>query len=132
MSYDAFLLVMSQLAGKRKARVVLKGEVIFFETSPKKNHWVLYTKVFSGDGYLPKDVRSCVSSSGVLRWQHSGAYLKLDPLTHSVFLFQEIEMEKDKYIPFKHHLSDFSMVAAEWREILQDFAKRDHSFVHVS
>jgi hypothetical protein len=132
MSYDAFLLVMSQLAGKRKARVVIKGEVIFFETSPKKNHWVLYTKVFSGDGYLPKNVRSCVSSSGVLRWQHSGAYLKLDPLTHSVFLFQEIEMEKDKYIPFKHHLSDFSMVAAEWREILQDFARRDDSFVHVS
>ncbi len=132
MSYDAFLLVMSQLAGKRKARVVLQGKVIFFEASQRKNHWVLYSKVFSGDGYLPKNVRSCVSSSGVLRWQHSGAYLKLDPLTHSVYLFQEIEMEKGKYIPFKHHLSDFSMVAAEWREILQDFAERDDSFVHVS
>jgi len=132
MSYDAFLLVMSQLAGKRKARVVIQGVVIFFEVSPRKNHFTLYTKVYSGDGYLPKNVRSCVSSSGVLRWQHSGAYLKLDPLTHCVYLFQEIKMEEGKYIPFKHHLSDFSMVAAEWREIFQDFAEQDHSPLYVS
>lgn len=132
MSYDAFLVVMSQLAGKRKARVVIDGEVIFFDASQKKNHWTLYTKVYSGDGYLPKNVRSCVSSSGVLRWQHSGAYLKLDPLTYSVYLFQEVEMEEGKYIPFKQHLSNFSMVAAEWRSILRDFAEKDHSSIRVS
>lgn len=132
MSYDAFLRVMSQLAGKRKARIVIQSEVIFFEASEKKDHYTLYTKVYSGDGYLPKNVRSCVSSSGLLRWQQSGAYLKLDPLTHSVYLFQEIEMEVGKYIPFRHHLSDFSMVASEWREILQDFAERDCSSIFVS
>jgi hypothetical protein len=131
MSYDAFLLVMSQLAGKRKARIVIQGEVIFFEASQRKNHYILYTKVYSGDGYLPKNVRSCVSSSGLLQWQHSGAYLKLDPLTHSVYLFEEVQMEAGKYIPFKHHLNDFSTVAAEWREILQDFAQRDYSSIHI-
>jgi hypothetical protein len=132
MSYDAFLLVMSQLAGKRKARVVIEGEVVFFEASSKKDQWTLYTKVYSGDGYLPANVRSCVSSSGVLRWQHNGAYLKLDPITHSVYLFQEVEMEENKYIPFKRHLADFSMVANEWREILQDFADRDCSSIRIS
>lgn len=129
MSYDAFLLVMSQLAGKRKARVVVQGEVIYFEASPKKNRYTLYKKIFSGDGYLPSSVRSCVSSSGVLRWQRSGHYLKLDPLTHSVYLFQEIEWEEGKYIPFKHHFTDFCRVADEWQEILQDFAQRDYTQV---
>jgi hypothetical protein len=124
MSYGAFLLVMSQLIGNRKARVVIQGNVIFFEKS-KKNHWTLYTKVYSGDGYLPSSVRSCVSSNGVLRWQRSGAYLKLDPISHSVYLFEEIEIEEGKYIPFKHRLSDFSTVAAEWREILREFAESD-------
>lgn len=132
MSYQAFLIVMSQLAGKQKARVVVEGEMIFFEASSKKNHYTLYTKVFSGDGYLPKNVRSCVSSSGVLRWQQNGAYLKLDPLTYSVYLFQNVEMQQGKYIPFKHHLSDFATVAAEWREILRDFAEKDGAFVCVS
>jgi hypothetical protein len=128
MSYSAFLLVMSQLAGKRKARIVVQGGVIFFEISPKKNHYTLYTKVYFGDGYLPPSVSSCVSSRGTLRWQSRGAYLKLDSLTHSVYLFQEVEMQEGKYIPFKHYLSDFSLVAAEWREILQSFAERDCSF----
>lgn len=132
MSYKAFLTVMSQLAGNRKARFVFQEEVIFFEATERKNHFVLFTKVYSGDGFLPSSVRSCVSSSGVLKWQHSGAYLKLDPITHSVYVFQEIEMEEGKYIPFKHHLSDFCKVAGEWREILQDFAERDCSSIFVS
>lgn len=132
MSYHAFLIVMTQLASKRKTRVVVEGEVIFFETSSKEDHYTLYTKVFFGDGYLPKNVRSCVSSSGVLRWQQNGAYLKLDPLTHSVYLFQNVEMQSGKYIPFKHHLSDFAIVAAEWREILRDFAEKDYASVCVS
>lgn len=132
MSYDAFLLVMSQLAGNRKARVVIDENVIFFEAFQKKNRLKIYTKVFNGDGYLPKSVRSCVSSSGILQWQNRGAYLKLDSLTDSVLLVQEVEMEEGKYIPFKHHLSDFSTVAQEWKEILQDFASKDYSSVRVS
>ena len=132
MSYDAFLVVMSQLAGSKKARVVIDGEVIFFEASEKKNYWTLYTKVFVGEGFLPKSVRGCVSSSGVLRWQDSGAYLKLDISSHCVYLIQEVEMQEGKYIPFKHYLSDFSIVAEEWKEILQDIAEGDYSSVQVS
>ena len=124
MSYKAFLIVMSQLAGNRKARVIVQGNTIFFEKI-KKNHWIVYTPVYSGDDYLPPSVRSCVPSHGTLRWQNKGAYLKLDPLSHSVYLFEEIELEEGKYIPFKHHLSNFSSIAAEWKEILQDFAERD-------
>lgn len=131
MSYDAFLLLMSQLAGKRKARIVVKENVIFFDTLDKKNHMKIYTKVYGGDGYLPKSVRSCVSSSGVLRWQHGGAYIKLDPETHSVFLIQEVEMQQGKYIPFKNVLSDFSLLADEWKEILQEFSERDYSPIPI-
>jgi hypothetical protein len=127
MSYDAFLIVMSQLAGNRKARVVDRGNVIFFEMSKKKDHWILYTQVYFGDGYLPSSVRSCVSSCGMLRWQQDGAYLKLDPLSHAIYLFQEIQMEKGKYIPFKHYLNDFSTEAREWKETLQEFAEKEPS-----
>lgn len=123
---------MSQLSGKRKARVVIQDEFIFFEPSPKENHFTIYTKVYSGEGYLPQAIRSCVSSSGVLRWQESGAYLKLDPLTHSVYLFQEVQMEMGKYIPFKHFLGDFCKVSAEWRDIFKEFAEKDTASFHVS
>jgi hypothetical protein len=131
MSYGAFLLVMSQLVDKRKARVVIQSEVVFFEIAQKKNHYILYTKVYSGEGYLPKNVRSCFASSGMWRWQSKGAYLKLDVSTSSVYVFQEVEMQKGKYIPFRDHLNAFSSVASEWREIFQDFARKDYAFLPI-
>ena len=128
MSYNVFLLVMSQLATNRKARIVFEDKMFFFEKTSEKR-WIFSMKVFAGEGYLPGSVYSCVSSSGMLRWQKSGAYLKLDPISHSVYLFEEIDIEEGKFIPFKHHLSDFSTVAAEWTEILQELAERDFSCV---
>ena len=132
MSYDAFLLVLSQLAGSRKARVVIQDNVIFFEKSTRENLWTIYTKVYGGEGFLSPSVRECVSSSGYLRWQQGGAYLKLEPQEHAVYLFQEIDMQEGKYIPFKYHLSDFSIVANEWKEILQGQADKDFSPIRVS
>jgi len=131
MAYDAFLLASSQLRERGKARLVIDGENLFIESAQIKNRWLLYTRVYFGEGYLPNSIRSCVSSSGVLRWQQTGAYLKLDPLTYSVFLFQEVEMEEGKYIPFRHHLSDFTKVAAEWREILHDFEQAELSQIDL-
>lgn len=127
MSYEAFLLVMSQLAGNKKARVVVRENVIFFEKSDKEHQLILYTKVYFGEDDLPHSVRSCLSSNGVLRWQHNGAYLKLDPPSNSVYLLEEVQMEDGKYIPFRHHLNNFSAIADEWKEILQEMAERDSS-----
>ncbi len=126
MSYDAFLAILTQLAGKKKARVVVQGSVLFIETKSKRDQWTISTKVFDGEGYIPKSVRDCVSSSGVLRWQERGAYLQLDSFTNSVYLVHEIENSK-KYVPFRYFVHDFVEVANEWREILDDFSERDHT-----
>ena len=120
MSYDAFLLVMSQLANKRHARISFQDSVIHFELTEKKNHWILYTQVYSGERFLSRVVRSCMSSMGKFRWQSEGTYLKLDSPTNSIYLFQEIQMEKGKFIPFRHYLNAMSTLAAQWREILHD------------
>lgn len=118
MSYDLFLLVMSQLSTKRKASIVLHGNVISIETQEKANQWKLSTPIYCGDECIPQAVRACVSSNGTLRWQVGGPYVKLSPKSHSVLLIQEISLEKGKYLPFKHHLNDFQKVAEEWREFL--------------
>ena len=126
MSYDAFLAILTQLAGKKQARVVIQGSVIFIETQNKRDEWSLKTKVFGGEGFIPKSVRDCVTSSGVLRWQERGAYLQLDAASSSVYLVHEIESSK-KYVPFRYHVNDFVQVANEWKEILDDFSERDHT-----
>jgi hypothetical protein len=131
MSYDAYLLTLSQLAEKKKARVVVQGSVIFIETLQGKKKWNLSAKVFDHDGLLPKTVKECLSSTGILKWQERGAYLKLDSNTNAVYLIHEIESSA-KYVPFKYRVNDFAQVANEWKEILDDFAERDHIPIRVS
>lgn len=125
MCYDAFLAVISQLSGQKKARVVIQGSVIFIETTSKKKNWSLSTRVFSADGYLPRNVKDCLSASGLMRWQERGAYLHLDPIEKAVYLVHEVH-SSPKYVPFKYMMNDFVSVANEWREILEDFAEKDH------
>jgi len=125
MSHDTFLLTMAQLASKKKARVVIQGSVVFIETLPENKKWKISTKVFSCDGYLSPSLRECLKSTKTLRWQERGAYLQLDEENHSVHLVHEI-ISSSKYVPFKYLMNDFAQVANEWREILDEFARRDH------
>ncbi|MBS3905203.1 MAG: hypothetical protein KGZ39_07750 [Simkania sp.] len=131
MLYDTFLAVMNQLAGQRKARCVVQGSVIFIESKPVGKQWSLATCVFDGGEYLPRSVKECVSSAGVLRWQERGANLRLDPASNSIYLVQEIQ-SSSKYVPFRYLMSDFAEVANEWRDILDDFAARDHSSIMIT
>ncbi len=123
---------MSQLAGKKKARIVIDNHLIFIDALKKKNRWSLFTKVFDSDGYLPPSVQDCLSSAEFMRWQHGGAYLKVDALTQSIYLMNEIEMERGKYIPFRRHITNFVTAADEWKETLEMFAENDRSHIRLS
>lgn len=125
MSHDAFLEIITQLAGRRKARVVIQGSVIFIETESKSSKWSLSTQLFASEGYLPPSIKEWMSNSGLMKWQERGAYLQLDPVDQSVHLVHEIH-SCAKYVPFKYMMNDFVSVANEWREILEEFADKDH------
>jgi hypothetical protein len=111
MSYDALIAVMNPLALKKKARCVVQGSVIFIESKPKQ-------------------LNKCVASSGVLRWQVKGAKSLPDPASHSIGPTQEVGVDP-KYIPFRYMTQDVADVAGDWREILDDFAERDHTSVRL-
>jgi len=131
MSYSLFLQVMSHLSGEKRGRFNIEGQTFFIERQqkyPKKEIWVLSTKVFNGEGYLPPTIRDCISSSGVLRWQTRGASLKLEPLSKSVFLMHEIEPAKH-FIPFRSLMRDFIDLAQEWRTHFDDLSSKDLNYI---
>jgi hypothetical protein len=132
MSYNAFLIAMSQLASKKKARIVIQGHLIEIEASKKKNRWNLSTTVFSEDGFIPLSIRSSLSSVGSFRWQTQGPHLKLDPISNSVVLLDEVEMPEGKFIPFRHQLNRFAHAVEEWKEILRSLADQDHMPIYNS
>lgn len=123
MFYRDFLFVISQLGLKRKLYLNVQDYQICISISKRKNHWTLQTKLFDAEGEIPSSIRACVSSSGFLRWQEGGAYLKLDPFSHSIFLVEEIEMPNPKFIPFRYYLNHFISIASEWKEIFHDFSQ---------
>lgn len=112
MSYDALIDVMNPLGLKKKTRCVVQGSVIFIESKPIQK-------------------KQCVASSGVLRWQEKGANVRLDPASRSIYPTRELGGES-KYIPFRYMTHDLADVVNEWREILDDFAERDHTSVRLA
>lgn len=120
MSYKSYLLVLSQLSSRKKAECVIQGSVIFVELADKKQKWHLSTKLLdASEEPIPSFLKRSISRQGILRWQERGAFLRLDPETSNVYLIQEIE-SLNKYVPFKHVMSDFANVATEWKDVLQN------------
>jgi hypothetical protein len=123
MAYDTFLQVVSQLSGQKRARCVLQDQIIFIDRQ-QKNRWVLSTKVFHGEGYLPPSVSDCLSSSGVLRWNQNGASLQLDHDSKSIYLIHEIDAA-NRYTHFRFLMKDFATIAKEWHTTFEDLASSD-------
>ena len=68
--------------------------------------------------------RLCLQQ-GTLQWQKGGAYLELDPESHSISLIEQFHVPQGKYIPFRVQFHDFLSVAAEWREIFDEQSEND-------
>ncbi len=118
MEYNAFLVFLNQISSQRKARVVIQGSIIFIEKSCHTDRWSISTKILGASIKEKRGSLGSYLSRGSLRWQETGAYLKMDKETQSVYLVQEIISSK-KYIPFKHVMQDFASVAIEWKEIFE-------------
>jgi hypothetical protein len=129
MSYDLFLRVMSQIANKKVASLTVDDQEIIIEPYKKENHWLFRTTLYYAEEEIPSCIRSCISSSGVLRWQEKGAYLQIEEESHSVLLIQKIIMEKGKFIPFQFHINDFAHIATEWRGILSDLEEHSRALI---
>jgi len=131
MSYNTYLLVLSQLTSRKKAECVVQGSVIFVESKQSGKDWNLSTKIFDADtAKIPSFLQQSLNSRGLLRWQERGAYLKLDLETNSVYLVQEILSSK-KYVPFKYLMNDFAGVAKQWKDILGEVSSIDDSLLNA-
>ncbi len=129
MSYQGFLIAMSQLACKQKACFVVQGQRIVLEEAEGENRWNFSTVVFRAEQEIPDALLSSLSPQGKFRWQAQGPYLKIDTDDQSVHLIYPVEMEKGKFLPFRAYLTTFVSAADEWRETLRDFEEKECVYV---
>lgn len=119
MNYQIFLQTLLQLSNTSQATLTVKDSPIYITRSKKRgNSCRLSMDVFKGDGSIPLRVRSFLPSTGILRWKYSSPHLRL--YADTISLIDEIEIEKNKYIPFKSKIDRFIQMAQEWEEIFSD------------
>lgn len=116
MTYDLFLLVLSQLSSKQKAQIAVEGNLISIEELKAEKKWKFSTLIASGE----EEISASIGSNGFFRWQKKGAHLERDPAGNSICLVQEIDIQQGKYTAFRNHLKEFLPLAVEWRSIFQD------------
>ncbi|MBY0529981.1 MAG: type III secretion system chaperone [Rhabdochlamydiaceae bacterium] len=129
MSYQGFLIAMSQLACKPKASFIVQGQRIILEEAEGENRWNFSTVVFRAEHKIPEALLSSLSPMGKLRLQTQGPYLKIDEEDQSVHLIYPVEMQKGKFLPFRAYLSTFLKSADEWKQTLCDFEEKQCVYV---
>lgn len=118
MNYQSFLFVLNQLRAGRPAHFEWEGLVITFEKiDGNPRGWRFSTILFQAEDRIPPHVQSCVFSSGILRWQTHGAFLKCNPKLNAILLVQELD-HAHSFIAFRRTMQDFAALAKEWKTVL--------------
>ena len=124
MNYQSLLFISRQLQAGRPTHLEWEDLLLSFESiegNPRR--WRISIMLFQGENRIPPQIQSCVFSSGILRWQTQGPYLKCDAKTHSIYLVQEWE-NSSSFIAFRKNMKEFLSTAKEWKEILSSFSKQ--------
>ncbi|NDD58650.1 MAG: hypothetical protein EBZ47_05260 [Chlamydiae bacterium] len=114
MSYHAYLLLQNTVQNKEKVGFWVDGINIFFE-KVGLNSWQLSMKILDPSSQkIPSYIRQVFSISGIFKWQEKGAYLKIDPLSQEIYLYQQVE-SSTRYKSFRYLIHDFLAKAQDWR-----------------
>ncbi|MEI8329524.1 MAG: hypothetical protein WCG14_05970 [Chlamydiia bacterium] len=120
MTYQSYILFLNQFPHRKRIQFQLKDHEVWMEKIPLHDGLKISTKIFSMSN-IPLFLLQALTSRGSFKWQSKGAYLFLDRATDTLYLIQEVAYFRD-FLPFKGIMTDFTQLATEWKQSLQDLA----------
>lgn len=121
MNYQVFLNVLLQLSSNKKAVITLDKGTIHIHPIRGKSRCRMQMPIYQEDR---SELRALIPSSGILRLDPKGPHLELDPITNTLQLVDEIQIQKDQYLSFKTQLDAFIRLSEEWQEIVAGYPNR--------
>lgn len=121
--------LLSHLLHHEVAQLDLNGSKITVETSHGAERLSLSTPVYYGDHYVPPSVRLCLKPGYAGPASHIRTNLSLDEENYLISLHHMSGLQAIDNWNFVRLLEEFSWIAEEWRQILDDNDRRD--LVHV-
>lgn len=112
------------------AHIELGGSNIMIRYLSDESKIALTTPVYLGGNFIPKSVRNCVSLKAVpFVSDNIKTYLTVDENNFKIDLNFLGTMDNINGERFKEVLEEFSWLAEEWRQFLDDHDK--HDIIHV-
>lgn len=110
VNYHLYLRLMSQFSYKNVAKFEVLGRELI--VSRKEERWQISTLLSQGED-IPRDL----IHFSEMRWLKQGAYLKVDTLSHTLHLIQEVRVPT--YLSFKALMNDFLAQSEDWASYMQ-------------
>ncbi len=121
--------LLNHLLNHEMAQLDLNGSKITVEASHGAGRLSLSTPVYHGDNYVPPSVRLCLKPEYTGPASHIRTNLSLDEENYLISLHHMSSLQAIDNRNFVRLLEEFSWIAEEWRQILDDNDRRD--LVHV-
>jgi predicted metal-binding transcription factor (methanogenesis marker protein 9) len=127
MSFESCRELLFALKKAKKLQDLVRKKNIFLSIDRSKKTFVLHTKVFSENNYLPLPVREYVVKNYFI---DSDTFLQIGKKTAEIYLV--------RHIPFKNHndalrqsFLNFTELAGECIATLNDLADQDHFLAKI-
>ncbi|MCX6989282.1 MAG: hypothetical protein NTZ52_07315 [Chlamydiae bacterium] len=120
MTYQSYILFLNQFPHRKRMQCQWKEHDVWMEKSPLDDGLKISTKILSMSN-VPLFLLQALTSQGSFKWQLKGAYLSVDRESDDLYLIQEVAYFRD-FLPFKGIMTDFTQLATEWKQSLQDLA----------
>ena len=109
---------------KKKAKLIIEGVEVFFESNPEGNSCLVKSKIYYPLECLTSSLKENLSTLNYVKLQGKGAYLKAYPEEGFVLLCQDIKSVTSFTLfklAMKHYMSTYDL----WKSVVDDMIKSD-------
>lgn len=128
MYYIPYTILKNQLLDKSKAKLIIEGVEVFFETISGKNLCRVSAKIYCNVDFLTSSLKENLSSLEYLRLHNKGIALKVCLDEGCVVITQELKVLSG-FMLFKASIQTFMSTYDFWKSVVEDMVKSDSLFV---
>lgn len=124
MYYIPYMILRNQLMDEKKAKLIIEGIEVFYESNPEKNSCTVKAKIYFPLESLTSSLKENLMTLDYVKLQGKGAYLRAYPEEGFVIFCQDIKVISSFTLfklAMKHYMSTYDL----WRSVVEDMVKSD-------
>ncbi len=109
---------------QRRAKLIIEGVEIYFETHPTKESWVIKANIDYPPEVLTATLKDTLQTLHYVKIQLHGGSLKAYPEEGFIVVSQEMKVASD-FLLFKAAMKEFMSIYDLWKCVVDDMIRSD-------